>query len=84
MDLLVTPEDFKRLTEFQDADPVLEAPISYECQVIVAKWQGQERTITRSFRSKAKADEFCVELVKAGGKVVKEPEGKIIDARILR
>ena len=75
MDLLVTPEDFKRLVEFEDAAPMLEAPVRYEVEVIVATWQGREKTVTRSFRSKTRADEFCVELVKAGGKIVKEPVG---------
>lgn len=74
MDLLVTPEDFKRLVEFEDADPILEAPVEYEVEVIIAKWKGEEKTVTRSFKSKTRADEFCVEMTKAGGKVVRRVE----------
>lgn len=70
MQLLVSEADFKRLVEFPDEDPIVVAPIVYECKVIVAKWKGKECVITRSFKTKTACDDFLVELTKAKGKVI--------------
>lgn len=73
MELLISEKDFDTLSKFTE-EPPSDTPAYYKCEVTLAKWKGEEKTVKRRFYTEQKAKDFCAEVLKAGGKVGKNPE----------